>query len=173
MADLQSINSTGATAARYPAEYLAWSNMRRRCYSPTFTSYPWYGARGVTVCDRWRESFPAFLADVGPRPSPRHSLDRIDTAGPYEPGNCRWATKDVQQQNRRYCRLTPEMVAEVWRLHRAGRSNGEIARILDCDTTNVWGVVTGKSWRRYAPEKPADPRVSGASSQSAGFPSAG
>jgi hypothetical protein len=75
--------------------------MRTRCYNPHDVSYPNYGARGIRVCDRWRESFEQFFVDVGPRPSPDHSIDRIDNDGHYEPGNVRWATRDEQGHNQR------------------------------------------------------------------------
>jgi hypothetical protein len=75
--------------------------MRLRCLDPRDQQYPWYGARGIRVCDEWRESFDAFLRDVGPRPSPSHSLDRIENDGNYEPGNVRWATKQEQALNTR------------------------------------------------------------------------
>lgn len=74
--------------------------MRRRCFSPCDPSYRYVGGRGLTVCDRWRDSFAAFLADMGPRPA-GHSIDRIDNDRGYSPDNCRWATASQQQINSR------------------------------------------------------------------------
>ena len=85
-------------------EYRAWGDMKQRCLNPTHPSYKCYGAKGVAVCSRWMD-FLTFLADMGPRPSGDHSLDRIDPAGSYEPDNCRWATGEQQRNNRRDKRL--------------------------------------------------------------------
>ena len=80
-------------------EYRAWLNMKGRCYNPKNASYRRYGGRGLTVIERWRNSFEAFLEDMGRRPSPQHSLDRIDNSLGYFPENCRWATAVVQKRN--------------------------------------------------------------------------
>lgn len=82
-------------------EYTAWKMMRRRCYNERADNFPRYGGRGIRVCDAWRESFQAFLDDVGFAPSPKHSIDRIDVNGNYEPGNVRWATPVEQSRNQR------------------------------------------------------------------------
>ena len=78
--------------------------MVQRCTNPNRADYPRYGGSGVTVCDRWR-SFANFFADMGPRPGRAHSLDRIDSAKGYEPGNVRWATAAQQTRNRKSTRL--------------------------------------------------------------------
>jgi len=80
-------------------EYRIWGAMIRRCECPRDTYFERYGGRGIRVCDRWRRDYPAFLADMGRRPSLRHSLDRINNDGNYEPGNCRWATEIEQAKN--------------------------------------------------------------------------
>lgn len=85
----------------YTPEYEAWLALIQRCTNPKNPRWDDYGGRGITVCDRWRASFDDFLADVGPRPSPAHSIDRMDNDKGYEPGNCRWATRRDQMMNRR------------------------------------------------------------------------
>lgn len=80
--------------------YSTWASMVSRCINPKDEGRRYYFDRGIRVCARWRHDFPSFLVDMGPRPSPRHSLDRIDNDGDYEPGNCRWATASQQQQNK-------------------------------------------------------------------------
>lgn len=81
-------------------EYTVWAMMIQRCCNPKHVAYVNYGGRGITVCERWRNSFCAFLADMGFRPNGL-SIDRIDNDGNYEPGNCRWATDQQQSFNRR------------------------------------------------------------------------
>jgi hypothetical protein len=82
-------------------EYQCWTNIKQRCLNPNNDRYEDWGGRGIRICERWANSFENFFADVGPRPSPAHSLDRKNNDGRYEPGNCRWATKSEQQLNQR------------------------------------------------------------------------
>ena len=112
-------------------EYRTWTWMKTRCYNPQCKDYLNYGGRGITVCDRWRNDFATFLADLGPRPSPQHSLDRFPNwEGNYEPGNVRWATTAEQSNNRRDTR----------RLTYEGATR----------TLHDWAMVTGISRRTIA-----------------------
>ena len=81
-------------------EHSAWCNIKGRCFNPNEKSYKYYGARGITVCDRWLDSFENFFEDMGYAPSHKHSIDRIDVNGNYEPSNCRWATDKQQGRNK-------------------------------------------------------------------------
>lgn len=81
-------------------EYNAWMNAKARCHRLSHPRYPDWGGKGIKVCDSWRHDFPRFLADVGPRPGPGFSLDRINGSKDYEPGNVRWATAKEQSINR-------------------------------------------------------------------------
>lgn len=85
----------------YKSEYGAWSNMRNRCLNKKTKEYKGYGGRGITICDRWLESFENFYSDMGAKPSIAHTLDRIDNNGNYCKENCRWTTQAVQLKNRR------------------------------------------------------------------------
>ena len=92
-------------AANETPEYRAWGGMLARCRSKSGVVFSRYGARGIRVCKEWEESFESFFAYIGPRPSPDHSLDRINNDGNYEPGNVRWATKKQQARNKRLTRI--------------------------------------------------------------------
>lgn len=82
--------------------YWTWANMKARCRNPNATGWKDYGGRGITICERWKNSFEAFVSDMGPRPD-GYVLDRINNNGNYEPGNCRWVDRVTSQRNRRAC----------------------------------------------------------------------
>ena len=84
--------------SRASSEYLSWRAVKARCGNPKQTNWLWYGGRGITVCERWRTLFANFLADMGAKPTPKHGLKLIDPDGSYEPGNCRWATREEIQK---------------------------------------------------------------------------
>lgn len=107
-------------------EYRCWWGMKHRCLYPNEVGYKNYGARGIKICDRWLNSFLTFYADMGPRPSPAHSIERLDTNANYEPANCVWATDTEQGRNRRNNRLITY--------------NGETACMI------VWSERTGISY---------------------------
>lgn len=131
-------------------EYATWRSMVQRCTNPKDTNYPHYGARGISVCNRWRESFEAFLADVGARPAGM-SLDRFpDMNGNYEPGNVRWATAAEQAHNRRRS-PTAETVEQIRSLRTAGLSQQAVADRLGIAQMVVSNIERGEHWLTRKP----------------------
>ncbi len=100
IAESRTSHGASTTNGRTP-EYRAWLAMKNRCSSPKSQQWGNYGGRGITVCERWLNSFENFLEDMGPRPGPGYSLDREDNEKGYSPDNCRWATAKTQLNNRR------------------------------------------------------------------------
>ena len=82
-------------------EFVTWSGIIKRCYNPKQTGYEYYGGRGIKMCDRWRSSYENFLEDMGRKPDPKFSIERVDVEGDYEPENCVWGSPETQARNRR------------------------------------------------------------------------
>lgn len=93
--------STYPNGGRATKEYNTWGLMKKRCLLETSPDFYLYGGRGIRVCPRWESSFAAFIQDMGPAPTRRHSIDRIDPDGDYSPENCRWADSKTQRRNQR------------------------------------------------------------------------
>ena len=94
-----SVKKSHGAELQYPSEYQSWQSMIARCTNPNNKDYPRYGGRGITVDLMWLSSFEAFLMMMGRKPTPEHTIDRIDGTKGYMPGNCRWATRDEQNRN--------------------------------------------------------------------------
>lgn len=124
----------------------SWSSMRTRCLCVTANNYPKYGGRGIQICQRWLDSYEAFLADMGPRPEGT-TLDRIDNSKGYESGNCRWATPTQQTRNRSNTKLTPMLARAIRLMSELGYSQTFVGRRFRVAPSLVCQIKQGKIWR--------------------------
>lgn len=130
-------------------EHVVWMGMKQRCFDPNHKNYHRYGGRGITVHPEWVSDFPAFLAAVGQRPSPKHKIERIDNNKGYEPGNVRWATQREQMANMRRNRIV----------------DGKILKHKAEEVGLNWGTLRSRiekgvpKEKLYSPEKFPHPRT--------------
>lgn len=125
-----------------------WRGMRKRCNNPKHEAYDRYGGRGIKVCERWQNSFEAFLADMGTPPFGM-TLDRVDTNGHYEPGNCRWATRKTQGENSRstvWVTLYDERMTLTDAATILGTNRGNLRRYANQNNLTIQQAV--EQWRR-------------------------
>ena len=124
-------------------EYGIWEGIVQRCTNPNSKYYEYYGGRGIRICEKWRNSFEDFLKDMGKRPSTRHSIDRIDNSGNYEPNNCKWITMHEQARNKRSNIL-------VTRIDRGGKEEVKIladwAKIKGIEANTVRTRIKRYNW---------------------------
>jgi hypothetical protein len=129
------------------AEYNSWAMMWQRCSNPLAPSYKYHGGRGIRVCKRW-DSYPAFLFDMGRRPTPAHSLERVNNERGYSKQNCIWATPAQQARNRRCVKLTLDKAREIRSLYAAGgRRQIDLAEQFGVSQRNISSIVCGRKWQ--------------------------
>jgi len=127
-----------ARKGKLSPEYKTWEAMKSRCLSSGSARYHDWGGRGITVCDRWKDDFLSFLSDMGPKPTPQHSLDRINNDGPYNPENCRWTDPKQQARNTRNNRMIT--------LNGEERSLAEWAEVMGLNSTTITQRIDSYGW---------------------------
>ena len=130
-------------------ENQAWRDIKQRCENPNNPRYPRYGGRGIIMCDRWRNSFSKFIQNMGPRPGPNFSIERVDNNGHYTPKNCRWATREEQYRNRSTTNLITHNGITL--------SSAEWSRKLGCTKSTVadrlkcgWSIEDAVTLPKYS-----------------------
>jgi DNA-binding CsgD family transcriptional regulator len=129
-------------------EYIAWVAMKQRCFNSKNEVFEHYGGRGITVCNRWINSFENFLSDMGRRPTSKHTLGRIDNNGNYEPNNCRWETMTQQLRNRRMVKMTEANAKLVrWLRHHSRLTALEIAERFGVSRGVIYSILRNEIWK--------------------------
>ncbi len=129
-------------------EYKSWTGLNGRCYNKNNKCYYLYGGRGITVCDRWRQSFTAFLEDMGLKPFPRAEMDRIDNDGNYTPDNCRWINHTGNMRNSSIVKLTKQKADEIREIYKKHKTSyTKLASIYGVCFTTIGRVIQNKLWK--------------------------
>jgi hypothetical protein len=129
--------------------YMSWWNMRYRCTNPDYPQWKDYGGRGIKVCDRWLDSFENFLEDMGPKPTVKHTIERSNNNGDYDPVNCYWEVdRKKQNRNQRRVKMTMVKAREIRYLwEHTALTMSEIARKFEVNKQVVYQVVRNKTWK--------------------------
>ncbi len=134
----------GAIRGQLAPEYRSWSNMRTRCHNTNDEHYTAYGGRGITICPEW-EDFAVFLSDMGNRPSPSHSIERLDVNAGYFKRNCCWATAKDQVRNQRRTKLSTALAAEIRRRF-VGGNRVQLAAEYGVSRSTISKIADGRRW---------------------------
>lgn len=135
----------GARKGDHIPEYAVWTSMKQRCNDPNLISYKNYGGRGITVCDRWLD-FGNFMEDMGPRPTLRHTIERLDNNRGYSPDNCVWMLYAEQARNKRTVKLNAEAVKAIRYMLAKGVKQGMLAGLYGVSQATVSLIKRGKNW---------------------------
>ena len=129
------------------SEYNIWQKMKSRCYNKKNNRYYRYGGRGITVCERWRNSFTTFFADMGKKPFSKAQIDRIDNNGNYEPGNCRWATNVENIRNSSATKLSFDKADRIRKEYKKGGvTQKELGLRHDVRSETIGDIIRNNTW---------------------------
>ncbi len=128
-------------------EYGIWANIKNRCYSKNYHSFQNYGGRGIKICNRWKNSFIAFFKDMGQRPFPKATIDRINNDGNYELANCRWTTNAENCRNKSNNKLTVSKAAMIRLLYcKPNISQRDLAKAYNVSQNLIHNIIHNKRW---------------------------
>ncbi len=132
-------------------EYNIWALAKSRCHNTNDKAYKYYGGRGITVCERWRNSFMAFFSDMGLKPFPKAQIDRINNGGNYEPGNCHWVTQTQNLRNKSNNKLTLKKAIEIRKKYKLGNtSHRKLAAHYKVAKTLITRILCHEIWKETA-----------------------
>ena len=135
----------------YTPEYMTWARMKTRCYNKKTKDYKNYGGRGIIVCDKWKDSFLAFYADMGIKPTNKHTLERVNNDKGYYPENVIWALSHINYQNKRNTKLDIEKVKDIRKLYaREIYTQTELAIKFGISIRAIGYVIHHITWNNVA-----------------------